>query len=100
MPMHDSDAAKRDRRPARFAPPVAPGGDPPLRDLERDGLRAYLRAIAAIPLLTPEREIDLARRIELADDAARRLRVIARAGEAGAATPDPSEQRALAALVE
>mgnify|MGYP001119062520 CR=1 FL=1 len=75
-------------------------GDPPAPGGDRDGLRDYLRAIADTPLLTREREIDLARRIERADDAARRLRAPAQAAEAGAVSPDPATRRALAACAE
>src|SRR4051794_20302254 len=99
--MHDSadlahDRQRRDPRRGSRAPaddPIAPG-------VERDGLRAYLRAIAGTPLLNRRQEIDLARRIELADDAGRRLRAIERAAGADKARPDDAERRALAALVE
>src|SRR5436305_86875 len=63
-------------------------GDQLAPNVERDGLRAYLREIAGTPLLTRER----------ADDAARRLRALARAAEVGAPAPDSTERRALAAL--
>ena len=67
--------------------------------VDHDGFRDYLRAIAPTPLLTRPEEIALARRIELAADAARRLQE-----GAGATTRlarlTAAERRALVALVE
>ncbi|MCB0882520.1 MAG: RNA polymerase sigma factor RpoD [Thermoleophilia bacterium] len=49
--------------PAREAPPVATGGS--------DSVRAYLREIGKVPLLTAAEEVSLAKRIERSDEAAR-----------------------------
>lgn len=57
-------------RPAPAAPPESPSRDRGVWD-ENTSLRLYLREAVETPLLTPLQEIELARRIQSGDEAAR-----------------------------